>query len=46
MAAGLLLGACLNRAFLGHFVQEERPSVDEFATSLVRTLLTGLAPPS
>jgi len=45
-AAGLLLGACLERAFLGHFVDEaeERPSVDEFATSLVGTLLNGLAP--
>lgn len=41
-AAGLLLGACLERAFLGHFV-EERPSVEEFAATLVRTLFTGLA---
>lgn len=45
-AAGLLLGACLERAFLGHFTDptEKRPSSDEFAGSLVDTLLNGLAP--
>ncbi|WP_410656988.1 GOLPH3/VPS74 family protein [Amycolatopsis sp. lyj-112] len=45
-AAGLLLGACLERAFLGHFIDaaDARPSVDQFATSLIRTLGGGLAP--
>ncbi len=45
-AAGLLLGACLNRAFLGHFADPDgaRPGVDEFAASLVDALLSGLAP--
>jgi hypothetical protein len=42
----LLLGACLERAFLGHFTDatEKRPSSGEFAGSLVDTLLNGLAP--
>ncbi|MGV9294032.1 TetR/AcrR family transcriptional regulator [Amycolatopsis sp. NPDC003676] len=45
-AAGLLLGACLERAFLGHFTDpaEKRPSTREFADSLIGTLLTGLTP--
>jgi AcrR family transcriptional regulator len=42
-AASLLLGACLERAFLGHFVDEERPGTEEFAAAVVGTLLSGLA---
>ncbi|MGS2616062.1 TetR/AcrR family transcriptional regulator [Micromonospora sp. LZ34] len=43
-AAGMLLGACLQRAFLSHFTEvEETADVDTFATALVDTLLTGLA---
>ncbi|MBB4740467.1 AcrR family transcriptional regulator [Actinoplanes octamycinicus] len=42
-ASSMILGACLERAFLGHFA-EHPTDPDEFATTLVRTLLTGLAP--
>lgn len=40
--ASLLLGACLQYAFLGQFV--ERPEAGEHARALVRTLLPGLLP--
>lgn len=43
-AAGLLLGACFQRAFLGHFAGADQASdVDAFATTLLTTLFTGLA---
>ncbi|GGU36866.1 TetR/AcrR family transcriptional regulator [Lentzea flava] len=43
-AAGMLLGACLERAFLGHFVDgEDRPSEEEFAARLVDALLSGIS---
>ncbi|QMU73342.1 TetR/AcrR family transcriptional regulator [Streptacidiphilus sp. P02-A3a] len=46
-AAALLLGACFQRAFLRHFAGEagepEPPAtLDAFATSLARTLLSGI----
>lgn len=43
-AATMLLGACLHRAFLTHFVDEadNGPTADEFATSLITTLTNGL----
>jgi AcrR family transcriptional regulator len=46
MAADLLLGACLQRTFLSHFADPEqsRTGVEEWARSLVDTLLTGLSP--
>ncbi|MFC4591617.1 TetR/AcrR family transcriptional regulator [Sphaerisporangium corydalis] len=44
-AAALLLGACYQRAFLRHFMGEEGSpaTLDDFATGLTRTLLTGIA---
>lgn len=44
-AASLLLGACLDRAFLATFVGEDvvAQSFDEFAAELVGTLLVGVA---
>lgn len=43
--AALLLGACLQRAFLKAFPDGEQVTpLDEFAPSLVRTVLTGLTP--
>jgi len=42
-AAQALLGACLNRAFLGHFT-EQPTDPDAFATALVGTVMAGLAP--
>jgi AcrR family transcriptional regulator len=42
-AAGLLLGACLERAFLGHFAEQDQ-SVGEFADSVVVALVSGLRP--
>jgi AcrR family transcriptional regulator len=45
-AAALLLGACLQHAFLGHFT--DQPADDDadrqFAAALVRTLMEGLVP--
>ncbi|GII86716.1 TetR family transcriptional regulator [Sphaerisporangium siamense] len=43
-AAALLLGACYQRAQLTLFAREEEPpaSLDDFATSLARTLLDGI----
>ncbi|TCO48970.1 TetR/AcrR family transcriptional regulator [Actinocrispum wychmicini] len=38
-AAALLIGACLQHAFLGHFVDRGQPT----ASALVHTLLAGLA---
>ncbi|MBP2365301.1 TetR/AcrR family transcriptional regulator [Pseudonocardia parietis] len=45
-AGSLLLGACLERAFIGHFLDpaEHRPGVEEFAGSVVAALLGGVAP--
>ena len=45
-AAALLLGACLQRAFLGHFtdLHDDEDSDRRFAASLVDTLATGLHP--
>lgn len=44
-AADLLLGACLQRAFLSHFTNTDRAvSTDTFATSLVASLFRGIAP--
>lgn len=45
-AANLLLGACSQRAFLADFTRttgQEPPPVDEFAATLVRTVLDGIA---
>jgi AcrR family transcriptional regulator len=42
-AAGMLLGAAFQRAFLGNFTGTGDPAA--FATALVGTLLTGLTPP-
>jgi AcrR family transcriptional regulator len=42
-AAQALLGACLNRAFLGHFTEQPSDS-DAFATELVVTVMAGIAP--
>ncbi|GAA4550523.1 TetR/AcrR family transcriptional regulator [Amycolatopsis samaneae] len=39
-AAGLLLGACFQRGFLSHFVDQQGD--DDFAGDLVRTLVSGL----
>jgi AcrR family transcriptional regulator len=46
-AAALLLGACLQHAFLSHFTDQhdDEHSDRRFATSLVDTLTTGLLPP-
>lgn len=43
-AAALLLGACLQHAFLGHFTDQpdDEDSVGRFAASLARTLTGGL----
>ncbi|MEO3809361.1 helix-turn-helix domain-containing protein [Sphaerisporangium sp. B11E5] len=44
-AAALLLGACYQRAFLGHFMGpevHERP-LDDFTAGLARTVLRGIA---
>jgi hypothetical protein len=43
-AAALLLGACLQHAFLGHFADQpaDDDSVRRFATSLARTLADGV----
>ncbi|MDP9796048.1 AcrR family transcriptional regulator [Catenuloplanes nepalensis] len=41
-AAGLLLGAAFQRAFLGNFT--DTGDAEAFATALVETLLTGLRP--
>ncbi|MFD8738894.1 TetR/AcrR family transcriptional regulator [Streptomyces sp. NPDC059618] len=44
-AASLLLGACAQRAFAYDATEEGTPpALDEFAPSLARTLLAGLAP--
>ncbi|WP_255308070.1 TetR/AcrR family transcriptional regulator [Streptomyces marincola] len=44
--AALLLGACFQRAFLGHFWDEEPArDLDAFADGLARTLLDGLGGP-
>ncbi|MFI6344657.1 TetR/AcrR family transcriptional regulator [Streptomyces sp. NPDC050560] len=45
-AASLLLGACSQRAYAFDMVPEGNPpqSLDEFAASVVRTLLAGIAP--
>ncbi|MFI7383215.1 TetR/AcrR family transcriptional regulator [Streptomyces sp. NPDC049813] len=44
-AASLLLGACAQRAFAYEMSPDGRPpqSVDDFATHIARTLLTGIA---
>jgi len=51
--AALLVGACFHRAFLELFFDTEVPagalrpaSTDEFATEIVRALLTGIRPPA
>ena len=46
-AAALLLGACLQHAFLGHFADrhDDEDSDRRFAASLADTLATGLLPP-
>jgi len=45
-AAGLLLGACFQHAFLARFADTplDRESADRTAATLARTLFTGLAP--
>jgi AcrR family transcriptional regulator len=45
-AAALLLGACLQHAFLSHFVDQpsDEDSAERFAIALARTLMGGLAP--
>ncbi len=45
-AAALLLGACLQHAFLGSFAGEsaDQSTVDRIGTELVRTLMSGLTP--
>ncbi|UBU13560.1 TetR/AcrR family transcriptional regulator [Nonomuraea gerenzanensis] len=43
-AAGLLLGACFQYAFLGHMSQAGFPDDEEAAASFVRTLLESLTP--
>lgn len=45
-AAALLLGACAHRGLLYDFAAGEQPeqSLDDFAASLVRTLLAGVRP--
>jgi AcrR family transcriptional regulator len=44
-AAALLLGACLQHAFLGHFTEHHEPDpADEVALTLTETLFRGLAP--
>jgi AcrR family transcriptional regulator len=47
-AAALLLGACLQHAFLSHFTdqQHDSDSTSRFAVSLVNTLTDGLTSPS
>lgn len=43
-AAGMVLGACLERAFLSHFIDaEDRPSTEDFAARLVDALLSGIS---
>lgn len=41
-AAALLLGACLQHAFLGHFVLADQEPPDRVAAALVGTLLNGI----
>jgi AcrR family transcriptional regulator len=45
-AAALLIGGCLNHAFLGHFTAVTEDTADDgaLATALVRTLSAGLLP--
>ena len=46
--AALLLGACFQRAFFRHFLNEREAlagATDSFVDDLVRTLHQGLAPP-
>lgn len=44
-AAAMILGTCLQRAFLAHFPDDsDGPSTDKFAEALVGTLIRGLAP--
>jgi AcrR family transcriptional regulator len=45
-AAALLLGACLQHAFLSSFAGEsaDQDAIDQIATALVRTLMSGLNP--
>ena len=47
-AAALLLGACFQHAFLGHFTdqQDDSDATNRFAASLVHTLTDGLIHPS
>jgi AcrR family transcriptional regulator len=46
-AASLLLGACAQRAFAYDATDTgQRPPVDEFATRVARTLLSGISAPS
>lgn len=47
-AAALLLGACLQHAFLSHFTdqQDDNDATSRFAASLARTLTDGLIHPS
>jgi hypothetical protein len=46
VAAGLLLGACFQRAFVRSFLGEQAPAASDqvFARDAVRTLLRGLSP--
>ncbi|MFF5079899.1 TetR/AcrR family transcriptional regulator [Actinoplanes sp. NPDC000266] len=43
-AAQMLLGSCLQRAFLGHFADHPPEKTASFASALVETLLRGLSP--
>lgn len=45
-AAALLVGACLQFAFLGHFTEpaEDERAKDRFADTITATLMAGLAP--
>jgi AcrR family transcriptional regulator len=44
-AAALLLGACLQHAFLSHFTEPDHAdNADQFATTLTATLARGLTP--